>query len=365
MPEPLKSFVNGASVTRLADTVRAVHPAFDLHAFVESATSGLEPLELKARIDHVAAALDAHLPRSFSKAARLLAGAIPKADPELTMWEAWPATTYVEYHGITHPEVALDALAVLTRYASAEFAIRPYIEQHPDVTWRRLQEWVQSDDLHLRRLVSEGTRPRLPWGRQLPSLREDPTPSLALLDRLRDDSEEYVRRSVANHLNDVAKDHPELAIATARRWLASPSEHTERMVRHALRSLIKSGHPEALTLLGSAPDSRVAVAGLRVHTPVVTLGEALQFSFTLSSRAEAPIRAVIDYVIHHRRANGTLIPKVFKLSTRTLAPGSEETITRQHPIRPITTRRYYPGEHKLEILVNGLSLASGLFDLRM
>ena len=365
MPTPLKSFINRASVSRLAGAIQAVHPTFESHAFVKAALAGLDPLELKARIDHVTAALAIHLPQPFSKAARLLARAIPKATPELTMWEAWPATTYVEYHGIAHPEPALDALAVLTRFASAEFAVRPYLDQHPEITWSRLHQWAASDDLHQRRLASEGTRPRLPWGRQLPSLRHDPSPSLALLDRLRDDPEEYVRRSVANHLNDVAKDHPDLAVSVARRWLATPSEHTERIVRHALRSLVKSGHPDALTLLGAAPDDRLAVAGVRIETATVTLGESLRFSFTLASRAEDPLRAVIDYVIHHRRANGTLTPKVFKLSTRTLAPGETAVISRTHPIRPITTRRYYAGEHLLEIQVNGRVLASAPFQLRV
>ena len=365
MPEPLKSFVNRESVGRLAGAIQLVHPAFDSGAFAKAATTGLEPLELKARVDHVAAAVAAHLPQPFPKGARLLARAVPKAVPELTMWEAWPAVTYVEHRGIEHPLEALEALAVLTRYASAEFAIRPYIEQHPDVTWPRLHAWAESGDLHVRRLVSEGTRPRLPWGRQLPSLRQDPSPSLALLDRLRDDPDEYVRRSVANHLNDVAKDHAELAIATARRWLAAPSEHTERIVRHALRSLIKAGHPDALTLLGSAPDSRLAVGGLRIHMPVVTLGESLHFSFTLTSTADEPIRAVIDYVVHHRRANGALTPKVFKLSTRMLVPSETAAISRHHPMRPITTRRYYPGEHKLEVQINGRVLACAAFQLRV
>ncbi|HET7768162.1 MAG TPA: hypothetical protein VFN74_05255, partial [Chloroflexota bacterium] len=152
MPEPLKSFVNRASVTRLADAIQSVDPAFDARTFAGDAINGIEPLELKARIDHVAAALAAHLPRSFPKAARLLRRAIPKREPEpeLTMWEAWPATTYIEYHGLAHPKEALDTLAVLTRYASAEFAVRPYVEQHPDLTWPRLHEWTQSKDVHVR-----------------------------------------------------------------------------------------------------------------------------------------------------------------------------------------------------------------------
>ena len=368
MPTPFKDHVNANALDQIATAISAAHPGFDAASFTGETAAGLDALELKARIDHVAHALARHLPAPFPEASRLLCRAAATAAAlgrPLTTWTGWPCVAFVEHHGLEHPEAALDALACLTPYASAEFAVRPYIEHHPEATWPRLHAWVHSDDVHLRRLASEGTRPRLPWGRQLVALRKDPLPTIPLLDTLREDPEEYVRRSVANHLNDISKDHADLAIAIARRWTQEGGIHVERVVRHALRDLVKAGHPDALALRGAGPAGALDVADLRIVTPVVTLGEALRFELSLVSRAGEAVRAIVDYVVHHRRANGSLGAKVFKLTIRTLAPGERVTLSRVQPMRAITTRRYYPGEHRLEIQVNGARLAGAPFELRL
>ena len=361
MADALKDRVGGETVRRLGEEIAAADPSFDAAAFAADATAGLDVLELKARMEHVAVALDRHLAGPFDRAARVFCEAAESAS--LDVWAAWPLTTWVERRGLEDPPAALDSLARLTRYASAEFAVRPLIERHPELAFARLAEWASSDDLHLRRLVSEGTRPRLPWGRRLIALQRDPSPALGLLDRLRDDPEVYVRRSVANHLNDVAKDHPALAVAIARRWLAESGAHVERVVRHGLRTLVKAGDPEALALVGADASADVAVERLRLERTAVRLGEPLRFSFVLRNRAEQPVRIVVDYVIHFRRANGALSPKVFKLANPTLPPLGTLALRRAFPIRPITTRRYYPGEHRLEIQVSGRILAAATFEL--
>jgi 3-methyladenine DNA glycosylase AlkC len=281
----------------------------------------------------------------------------------LDMWAAWPCLAYVERHGVAHPEVALNALGALTRHASAEFAVRGLLEQHPALTLDRLGTWALSPDVHLRRLVSEGTRPRLPWGRHLAALRRDPLPVLPLLGWLRDDPEAYVRRSVANHLNDIARDHPELAIAVARRWLAEGGTHVRGVIRHGLRTLVKAGHPEALVLVGADPGAALEVEDLRVENDQVHLGGTLRFSFRLRNASDGPVCAVIDYVVHLRRARGALAPKVFKLSARTVPPRGSVLFRRAHPLRPVTTRRYYPGKHLLDIQVNGRMAARARFEL--
>jgi 3-methyladenine DNA glycosylase AlkC len=351
----LKARVGRAAIEGLAAAISAVDAGFDAPAFVALACTGLEDLELKARVAHVADALGRHLPTHFDRAVALLCDAADRA--QLDMWAAWPCLTYVEQRGPESPEVALAALARLTRHASAEFAIRPLLERYPALVFERLAEWTSSPDVHVRRLVSEGTRPRLPWGRQLAGLRRDPAPALPLLDRLRDDPEEYVRRSVANHLNDIARDHPERALAVAGRWLAEGGANVAAVVRHGLRTLVKAGHPEALALVGADVGADLAVEDLRFDEPRVRLGGELSFSFRLRNRADAPARAVVDYVIHWRRANGSLSPTVFKLATPTLAPNATVAVRRAHPIRPITTRRYYPGEQLLEVQVNGRRVA--------
>jgi hypothetical protein len=195
------------------------------------------------------------------------------------------------------------------------------------------------------------------------ALRRDPSPVLPLLDELRDDPEEYVRRSVANHLNDIVKDHPDLAIRVAQRWLGEGGAHVAPVVRHGMRSLVKAGHPDALALVGADVGAELHADDLRIGDPCVRIGETLRFSFTLRNPAGRDVRAVIDYVVHLRRANGTLTPKVFKLSARSLAPNATLPMERTHSFRPITTRRYYPGAHLLEVQINGRSAAQAEFEL--
>lgn len=361
MPTPFKDQIGEATATRIAGAIAAVEPAFDREAFVADAVAGLDALELKARIAHVAVALHRHVPGPFSRSADVLCAAATTAG--LDGWTAWPLTAWVERSGLDDPNAALDALACLTRHASAEFAIRPFIERHPETTFARLDEWAGSDDLHLRRLVSEGTRPRLPWGRRLVALQRDPSPVLPLLDRLRDDPEEYVRRSVANHLNDIAKDHPALAVEIARRWRAEGGEHVESVVRHGMRTLVKAGDPAALALVGADPAVIVEASDLTVEEDAVPLGGSLRFAIALRNPADDPVNLVIDYAVHHRKANGALSPKVFKLATRTLAPGESLAVNRTHSFRPITTRRYYPGAHRIDVRVNGRVVGEADFRL--
>lgn len=361
MPTPFKEHVGAAAVARLADAIAAVDPTFDAPAFAADALAGLDALELKARIAHVAAALEPHLAGPFPRAAGVLCAAATAAD--LDAWTAWPLTAWVERNGLDDPAAALDALARLTCHASAEFAIRPFIERHPEATFARLADWAGSDDLHLRRLVSEGTRPRLPWGGRLAALQRDPSPVLPLLDRLRDDPEEYVRRSVANHLNDIAKDHPALAVEIAGRWLAEGGDHSRRVVRHGLRSLVKAGDPAALALVGADPAVAVEAGDLAVEANAVPLGGTLRFAITLRNPGDGPVGLVIDYAVHHRKANGALSPKVFKLATRTLSPGEAFVARRAHSFRPVTTRRYYPGGHRIDVRVNGRVVGEADFRL--
>jgi 3-methyladenine DNA glycosylase AlkC len=365
-PKPFKDEVGEPSVRLLGEAVASLHPAFALEAFVARSLDGLDALELKGRIGQIATALDeglAHL--APGKAFRLVADAVDAVEPK-SMWALWPTTTFIEVRSLEDPAEAVDALGRITPFSSAEFALRPLLDAHPDETLTALEAWVADDDQHLRRAASESTRPRLPWGRRLKGFVADPTPVIArILDRLHDDPQEYVRRSVANNLNDIAKDHPELAVATARRWLAEGGDGSARTVRHALRSLVKAGDADALAVLGYAADAPVVVEDLVVRTPTVTVGEALEVSFTLRNEGGDDAHVVVDYVVHHRRADGSLGPKVFKLTTRTLAPGEVVALTKRHPMRPVTIRTYHPGEHLVAVQVNGRVQAEERFHLRL
>lgn len=364
-----KDHYNEALARRMAARITAVYPPFDTEAFVAGILPHLADKELKERVQLFAQALHACLPPDFPAAWSILQATF---DPELAGtegvfndgWHYWPMAQFIETYGLDHFEAAMQAMFEITKRHSAEFAIRPFLVRYPQQTLAMLHEWAEDENPHVRRLVSEGTRPRLPWGMRLNQFIADPTPTLALLEKLKDDPSDYVRRSVANHLNDISKDNPDRVIAALRRWGAQPSPAREWITRHALRTLVKAGDPAALALLGYGRPA-VTVAALAVTPAVLPLGETLTISFSLQSEADEPQPLVVDYVVHFVKANGRTAPKVFKLRPLTLPARGRETISKRHTIKPITTRRYYPGGHRVEIQVNGQVMAGAGFDLRL
>jgi 3-methyladenine DNA glycosylase AlkC len=255
----LKHQVDAALGRRLAAELVAAWPAFPRRRFMSGLAVALEPLELLARIGELADRLSRALPAEFPAASTILWRCLDS--PSFTGWMTVPCSTFVSYRGIDDPELALPLLAGLTPRWSSEWAIRPFIERHPALTYDHLRRWLADDDEHVRRLVSEGTRPRLPWAPQLRSLVADPAPNLPLLDALAGDSSRYVRRSVANHLNDIAKDHPALALDLARRWLSR--DGAAWTARHGIRTLIKRGDPQALELAAARLQARAPSARAR------------------------------------------------------------------------------------------------------
>jgi 3-methyladenine DNA glycosylase AlkC len=378
MPEPFKNLFNPGLIDRMAAHLGARGAgAFDGAGFAARARDGLEALELKARSDRIARALDAHLPGDFDAAVALMLAAlhpatdapddaIPSDDLGIRGWAVMPMAEVVAARALADADRgafdrAMDALAAMTQRFSAEFAIRPLILHDPERALAHVRRWTGHPNRHVRRLASEGTRPRLPWGLRLAPFVADPAPLIPILTRLRDDPEDYVRRSVANSLNDIAKDHPDLIADLAADWLRGAPSPRARLVRHALRTLIKQGHPAALAALGHGP-ARLRLDALAV-SPRVRFGDALDIALTLRSEDPEPREIVLDYVIHHVKANGTTSPKVFKWRTLTLAPGAMLHLTRRHAIRPITTRVYHDGTHRLEIVANGTLLGGADFEL--
>jgi 3-methyladenine DNA glycosylase AlkC len=370
--EPFKTLFSRDLIAAIGRHLAAHDPAFDRTGFETMAGAGLEGLELKARSAQITRALDAHLPADFTTACKLMLAALHPGTGGVSEalasdafglrgWAVMPMADLVAARGLPHFDAAMGTLAEMTRRFSAEFAVRPLIAADPDRALGFLSAWAGDPDAHVRRLASEGSRPRLPWGMRLTVFVADPTPLLPILARLRDDPSESVRRSVANSLNDIAKDHPELVAALARDWLADAPPERARLVRHALRSLVKQGHPATLDALGYRPAA--VDATLEILTPEVAFGGALQFALVLRETAGAAQRIVLDYAIHHRRANGSTAPKVFKWRTLELAPQDALRLVRRHAIRPITTRRYYDGAQRLEILVNGTPVAAAGFGL--
>ena len=364
----LKDSIDASLVGQIAGRIAVVHPAFPSADFVAAVTAELDGLELKARNRLIAAQLRAHLPSDYARALRILlamldekGGYPPIADASLRLMAI---AAFVELYGAEHPAESLAAMTVITRVSSCEFAIRPLLERHPQLAMQRLHEWAASGDEHLRRLASEGSRPRLPWASQLRQFIADPSPTLALLERLKDDPSLYVRRSVANHLNDIGKDHPERLLERMEAWAREASAERMWLIKHALRSLVKAGDRRALAILGYG-EPQVALSGLTLHPTRLLFGAELRFSFQLQNASQSEQKLMVDYMMRFRKANGRLAPKVFKLKTLRLGAGESATLAKTLAIRPISTRRYYPGRQRLEIQVNGRVLGGCDFELVM
>lgn len=359
-------FFNERGIRELAANLKAAWPEFSESSFLDAVLPRMAPLGLNERNALVRDALHAHLPADFRNASAILLRALgperPNEGPEsYPGFYMMAVCAYVAEYGLDDPDTALPALREMTKRFSAEFAIRSFLIRHPDRTLRELHRWARDPHPQVRRLASEGSRPRLPWGMRLQPFIKDPAPVLELLERLREDPELFVRRSVANNLNDIAKDHPALVVATLKRWSAIPNPGTRWIVKHALRTLLKQGNPAALKLLGYHRDAPIAVERLSLRPARIAIGNTLQIRFTLRSTSKKSQRLMIDYVMHHVKANGRTAPKVFKLTTRSLEPGESCEIAKRHSFKLIGIRPYYPGRHAVEIQVNGHRCAKATF----
>ncbi len=358
MAEPLKNSFGLDVPARIANMVEAVHSELDRRRFLTLALDGYGDLELTQRAKHIAEALAQVLPVDRRHAIELLIESLgPEiASDELTGMEAFlylPFVYFVAEHGLGCYETAMRAQYELTKRFSAEFSIRAFLEHEPERTLERLREWAGDPNVHVRRLVSEGTRPRLPWAPRLRSFQQDPAPVLALLELLKDDPAEYVRRSVANNLNDISKDHPEVVVGVARRWWRGASKERQRLIRHALRTLIKAGHSGALSVIGYAADVAVEVRSVKCRPRRVSIGERVRVEVELVSRSDEEIRVLVDLRVHFVKANGTTRPKVFKGAEVTLAADATAQVGKTISLAQHSTRKHFPGKHRVEVLLNG------------
>lgn len=364
----MKDGLGESAVDRIIKALETVIPNFESKRFKQESMEKLESLELKERVLHLIDVLNIHLPKDFKESGEILLKVKENWDrgdenDPLGAFPIWPIIDYVGIHGLEEPILALKVLKELTGLFSAEFAIRPFITEYPEITWEHLIAWCEDKDPHVRRLASEGARPRLPWGKQLPQFIKDPTPVIELLELLQNDSSEYVRRSVANNLNDISKDHPEVVIKTCKNWLSKPTDEKKWIVRHATRTLVKAGHPDVFGLLGYTENPKVKLERLEVDQKEIKMGESVTFSATLDSTAKENQHFVVDYAVHHVKANGKTSPKVFKLKTVKLKPGETVELTKTQSFKKITTRKHYPGTHTIELLINGVSHGTVDFEL--
>jgi len=360
MAELLKNqFFHPVFLEKLRAVLAGIHPEFPGKKFYRLVyDKEWKNEELKQRMAHISRALHQTLPSDYGQAIEILM----KAAPHFNGFDGMVFPDYVGQFGLDHWERSMEALELFTQYSSSEFAIRPLIIRYEKMTLKRMEEWSRDPNHHLRRLASEGCRPRLPWAMALPKFKQDPLPLRSILENLKSDTSDYVRKSVANNLNDISKDNKELVLKWITNWNQNPSPATHWIIKHALRGLVKAGDTQALDLLGYGK-ANVVLHNFKVTPTKISMGESITLSFELQNHDGTPHSLMVDYIIHFAKANGKNAPKVFKLTSLDLPPKNRKLLSKKHSIQPITTRKYYSGKHLLEIQVNGKMLGKSSFEL--
>jgi len=355
--EPFKNIYNENFFSLFTSSLKQVYPTFEPARFMDHIYDDeWEGRELKQRMRHITKALRKQLPDDFQESVGLIIRTIEKLKEKgikehSVEYMFFP--DYIECYGLEHVDVSLSAIERITQFTSCEFAIRPFIIRYQGYLMEKMQLWSKHADHRVRRLASEGCRPRLPWAMALPGLKKDPSPIQPILENLKNDGSEFVRRSVANNLNDIAKDNPDLVIETVKRWKGDTKE-TDWIVKHASRTLLKQGNPELMRLFGFGSIDDIRISSFKVHTPKVQLGDYLKFSFRLENISEGPVNIRLEYGIYYKKANGSLSRKVFKISEKGYAANSTALVERKQHFKPITTRVYHAGEHQVSIIINGV-----------
>ncbi|MEP6834470.1 MAG: DNA alkylation repair protein [Gemmatimonas sp.] len=368
MAEPLKNRFGNDVPRRIGAQIAAVSRTFDNDAFLADVLTGYEELELMPRARHIARRLRVHLPAKYPDALKILMQSIgprPKRGESEGMAAFYygPHTFFVAEFGLDNFEISMDAQYELTQRFTAEFSVRPFFERHQAATLARFRQWATDDNAHVRRLVSEGSRPRLPWASRLRAFQKDPSPVIELLELLKDDPELYVRRSVANNLNDIGKDHPDVMVAVARRWLKGASDERRWLVHHALRSAVKRTESGALAALGYGSAANVSIRNVRIAPERLRIGQSVTIKLGVVNKASLPQRVLADLRVHFVKSNGRPSAKTFKLRTLELGPKEGVALQKSISLKQHTTRKHYPGTHLVEVLLNGKARRLGTFEI--
>ena len=357
MPEPLKNLYSHSLINSIAAEFKLTYPKFSSKAFInETLHDDWPELELKQRMHRVAATLGHYLPPHFPDAVDIL---LPVAD-KFTGLEHLLFPDFIEQFGQNHFRVSMKALEQLTSGSSSEFAIRPFIKQWPDKTMKQMKNWSCSKNEHIRRLASEGCRPRLPWAMALPDYKRDPTNVLDIILKLINDESLYVRRSVANNLNDISKDNPNLVVKIAKQHIGI-STQSDWVIKHACRGLLKQGHKQVLQIFGYTDASHVTLNNFKVNKKIL-MGDKINFEFELTTNSKELGKLRLEFIINFRKANGKLAPKVFKISEGEYTQSTKH-FAKYFSFKKISTRKYYSGDHTISIIINGVNVATKDFKL--
>ncbi|MFN3342480.1 MAG: DNA alkylation repair protein [Flavobacteriales bacterium] len=359
MAAPLKEIFNEAEIRRLAKIAQQADGKFSESQFIAKLINrDWKHLELKQRMRRVAEELGQNLKGDFAKQSL----ALRKIAPQFSGLFGMSFPDYVEVYGKHDPELSLELLEFLTPFSSSEFAIRPFLLNEPDLTIKTMMKWSKSKNHHVRRLASEGSRPRLPWAMAIPFLKKDPDPILPILYNLKNDKEDYVYRSVANNLNDISKDNPAITLRICKEWKDGPEE-TQWVIKHALRTLLKKGDPAALKLQGHHHTAPAEIHQLRISANEPIIGTEISFSCELKNPSSKPHLYRVEYGIEYVKSNGKTSQKVFQWKKINLPPGESVKLNSKQSLADMSTRKHYPGIHTLHVLINGKSLNNKVFKL--
>lgn len=346
------------TIDKFAEEIKNVYPEFDKKLFISKVfVKEWEEKELKARMRHLTMCLRETLPENYIEALNILL----KIAPKIRGFEGICLPDFVELYGTGFWNESLAALKEFTKYSTSEFAIRPFIVKDQAKAMKYMLDLSKSDNEHVRRFSSEGCRPRLPWAMALPSLKKDPSLIIPILENLNADESEYVRKSVANNLNDISKDHPELVLDICKKWQGI-SKHTDWIIKRACRGLLKAGNPKALLLFGYSESKNLNISNLKLNQQHLQIGQELGFSLDFENKSKTTQKVRLEYVIDYVKANGKQSGKIFMITEKDFETG-KHSISKKHSFKERTTRKHYSGEHGIRIIVNGIEKAAANFQL--
>lgn len=355
MPELMKNkYYNYESLHDLALRIKAVYPLFQVDTFVNDIMDEMwDALGLKARMRKITVQLGKQLPTDYEQALSVIDKVVAGYPIGFYDFALMCFPDFVEVFGQDehHLDLSIAALERYTPSSTSEIAVRPFIIKHEALMMRQMAAWAKHDNEHVRRLASEGCRPQLPWGQALTSLKKDPSPVLALLEQLKSDPSLYVRKSVANNLNDISKTHPDLVGKIAKNWYGK-NEYTNWIVKHGCRTLLKKGNREVLEIFGFADVDHANVEGFALTPKSLAIGEELSFRFAISANETTKIR--LEYGIDYVKANGKRSRKIFQISEMLLQANHKKLYTKTHSFADISSRKHYPGSHSIMLIVNGI-----------
>jgi 3-methyladenine DNA glycosylase AlkC len=367
MPEKLllkDQLFNKEKVTYLSNLLKKAYPKLNETTFKKDILNKFPELELKERIYWITRNLEKHLPKDYQTTINILLQSL-KEESEGGLFIFASYSDYVEANGCNkeHLELSLNALGEFTKYCSAEFAIRDFINKYPKETFQKIQEWSKAKNFHQRRLASEGLRPKLPWAK---GITIDYKKATEILDNLFYDKERYVTRSVANHLNDISKIDPNFVLEILGKWEKLNKQNPKEMkyiIQHSLRTSVKRGHIETFNFLGYNSDPKIMINNLNIKRNKIVLGEAIEFSFNIIGQSEENL--IIDYKIIYPTPSNRHSEKVFKIKTTKIKNKETIEINKRHPFKKMTTKKLYSGNYKLEIQINGKIFDSTKFSLEV